>query len=67
MFLTGRLYGIAIGDLFAGESMFHFQRDASKVALVGLVERLRAGGAPPRRAVDDAAPGVARCARRAPG
>jgi leucyl/phenylalanyl-tRNA--protein transferase len=45
MFLTGRLYGIAIGDLFAGESMFHHQRDASKVALVGLVERLRAGGA----------------------
>jgi leucyl/phenylalanyl-tRNA--protein transferase len=43
--LAGGLYGIAIGGLFAGESMFHFQRDASKVALVGLVERLRAGGA----------------------
>ena len=31
--------------MFAGESMFHLARDASKVALVGLVERLRAGGA----------------------
>ena len=43
--LAGGLYGVAIGGLFAGESMFHFQRDASKVALVGLVERLAAGGA----------------------
>jgi leucyl/phenylalanyl-tRNA---protein transferase len=43
--LAGGLYGIAIGGFFAGESMFHHQRDASKVALVGLVERLRAGGA----------------------
>ena len=40
--LAGGLYGIAIGGFFAGESMFHRQRDASKVALVGLVERLRA-------------------------
>ena len=32
---------MAIGGLFAGESMFHRERDASKVALVGLVERLR--------------------------
>ena len=42
--LAGGLYGIAIGGLFAGESMFHHRRDASKVALVGLVERLHAGG-----------------------
>jgi leucyl/phenylalanyl-tRNA--protein transferase len=42
--LAGGLYGVAIGGLFAGESMFHRARDASKVALVALVERLRAGG-----------------------
>ncbi len=34
---------MAIGGLFAGESMFHRVRDASKVALVGLVERLSDG------------------------
>lgn len=39
--LVGGLYGVAIGGLFAGESMFHRVRDASKVALVGLVELLR--------------------------
>ncbi|CAN5241295.1 leucyl/phenylalanyl-tRNA--protein transferase [soil metagenome] len=39
--LEGGLYGLAIGGLFAGESMFHRARDASKVALVGLVEALR--------------------------
>ncbi len=38
--LVGGLYGVAIGGLFAGESMFHRARDASKVALVGLVELL---------------------------
>lgn len=38
--LKGGLYGVAIGGLFAGESMFHRARDASKVALVGLVELL---------------------------
>ncbi len=43
--LAGGLYGLTIGGLFAGESMFHRRTDASKVALVGLVERLRAGGA----------------------
>jgi leucyl/phenylalanyl-tRNA---protein transferase len=43
--LAGGLYGVAIGGLFAGESMFHYQRDASKVALVALVEALRAAGA----------------------
>ena len=35
--LAGGLYGVAIGGLFAGESMFHRETDASKVALVGLV------------------------------
>jgi leucyl/phenylalanyl-tRNA---protein transferase len=39
--LVGGLYGIAVGGLFAGESMFHRVRDASKVALVGLVHLLR--------------------------
>jgi len=38
--LAGGLYGVAIGGLFAGESMFHRDRDASKVALVGLVDLL---------------------------
>jgi leucyl/phenylalanyl-tRNA--protein transferase len=38
--LVGGLYGVAIGGLFAGESMFHRMTDASKVALVGLVELL---------------------------
>lgn len=38
--LVGGLYGVAIGGLFAGESMFHHARDASKVALVALIERL---------------------------
>jgi leucyl/phenylalanyl-tRNA--protein transferase len=39
--LAGGLYGVALRGLFAGESMFHRQRDASKVALVSLVEALR--------------------------
>ncbi|MDQ6641766.1 MAG: leucyl/phenylalanyl-tRNA--protein transferase [Actinomycetota bacterium] len=38
--LVGGLYGVAIGGLFAGESMFHRVRDASKVALVALVDLL---------------------------
>ena len=42
--LVGGVYGVAIGGLFAGESMFHRVRDASKVALVALVDRLKAGG-----------------------
>ena len=42
--LAGGLYGVAIGGLFAGESMFHRRTDASKVALVGLVELLRDDG-----------------------
>lgn len=41
--LVGGLYGIAIGGLFAGESMFHVARDASKVALVHLVVVLSEG------------------------
>ena len=44
--LAGGLYGIEVGGLFAGESMFHLGRDASKAALVGLVELLRAAGGP---------------------
>ena len=43
--LAGGVYGVAIGGLFAGESMFHRRTDASKAALAGLVERLRPGGA----------------------
>lgn len=42
--LVGGVYGVAVRGLFAGESMFHRQTDASKVALVHLVERLRVRG-----------------------
>jgi leucyl/phenylalanyl-tRNA--protein transferase len=42
--LVGGLYGVSLGRAFFGESMFHRERDASKVALVHLVARLRAGG-----------------------
>ena len=42
--LAGGLYGVAIGGAFFGESMFSHRRDASKIALVHLVERLRARG-----------------------
>ncbi len=41
--LVGGLYGVAIGGLFAGESMFHRETDASKVALLGLVGLLDDG------------------------
>jgi leucyl/phenylalanyl-tRNA--protein transferase len=41
--LAGGLYGVATGGLFAGESMFHVRDDASKVALVALVDLLRDG------------------------
>ena len=41
--LVGGLYGVALGSAFFGESMFHIERDASKVALVHLVARLLAG------------------------
>ncbi|HEY8667602.1 MAG TPA: leucyl/phenylalanyl-tRNA--protein transferase [Tepidisphaeraceae bacterium] len=42
--LAGGLYGVSLGGAFFGESMFRRQTDASKVALVALVERLRARG-----------------------
>jgi leucyl/phenylalanyl-tRNA--protein transferase len=42
--LVGGLYGVALGGAFFGESMFSRAADASKVALVHLVARLRAGG-----------------------
>jgi leucyl/phenylalanyl-tRNA--protein transferase len=42
--LVGGLYGVSLARAFFGESMFHEVRDASKVALVHLVARLRAGG-----------------------
>jgi leucyl/phenylalanyl-tRNA---protein transferase len=47
--LAGGVYGVALGGLFAGESMFHRERDASKVALLHLVELLDDGG---RRLID---------------
>ncbi len=49
--LAGGLYGVAIGGLFAGESMFHRERDASKVALAALVGRLAEAG-PTGRLID---------------
>jgi leucyl/phenylalanyl-tRNA--protein transferase len=42
--LVGGLYGVTLGGAYFGESMFHRARDASKVALVHLVARLKAGG-----------------------
>jgi leucyl/phenylalanyl-tRNA---protein transferase len=42
--LVGGLYGVSLGRAFFGESMFHRARDASKIALVHLVARLRLGG-----------------------
>ena len=42
--LVGGLYGVSLGKAFFGESMFHHKTDASKVALVTLVERLKAWG-----------------------
>jgi len=50
--LAGGLYGVAIGGLFAAESMFHTRTDASKAAFVGLVTLLRDAGDPGRRLVD---------------
>jgi leucyl/phenylalanyl-tRNA--protein transferase len=46
--LAGGLYGVSIGGLFAGESMFHRETDASKVAVVGLVDLLREAPGEPR-------------------
>jgi leucyl/phenylalanyl-tRNA--protein transferase len=42
--LVGGIYGVAIGGLFAGESMFHRRTDASKIAFAALVDGLRASG-----------------------
>jgi leucyl/phenylalanyl-tRNA--protein transferase len=42
--LVGGLYGVAVGGFFSGESMFHRETDASKVALVRMAEHLRARG-----------------------
>jgi leucyl/phenylalanyl-tRNA--protein transferase len=42
--LVGGLYGVSLGGAFFGESMFSIRTDASKVALVHLVARLKAGG-----------------------
>jgi leucyl/phenylalanyl-tRNA--protein transferase len=44
--LAGGLYGVRVDGLFAGESMFHVKRDASKVALVALVDLMRTSGMP---------------------
>ena len=43
--LAGGLYGIDAGGLFTGESMFHVRSDASKLALLHLIERIRERGA----------------------
>lgn len=42
--LVGGTYGVALGAAFMAESMFHYETDASKVALAGLVEKLNANG-----------------------
>jgi leucyl/phenylalanyl-tRNA--protein transferase len=42
--LVGGIYGIAIGGMFAGESMFHLRTDTSKIAFATLVEKLRVSG-----------------------
>lgn len=42
--LVGGLYGVSLGGAFFGESMFYRKRDASKVALVALVDRLKSRG-----------------------
>ena len=50
--LAGGLYGVAIGGLFAAESMFHARTDASKAAFGALAEHLRDAGDPDRRLLD---------------
>jgi leucyl/phenylalanyl-tRNA--protein transferase len=50
--LAGGLYGVSFGAFFAGESMFHRGRDASKVALVALVDVLRSGPDAPAALLD---------------
>lgn len=50
--LVGGLYGVAIGGLFCGESMFHRERDASKAALVALCEIVFDAPSPDQRLID---------------
>ena len=50
--LAGGLYGVAIGGLFAAESMFHARTDASKAAFLGLVELVRTASSPNERLLD---------------
>lgn len=50
--LAGGLYGVAVGGLFAAESMFHARTDASKAAFGALVDLLRATGDADRRLLD---------------
>lgn len=52
LILAGGLYGVAIGGVFAGESMFHRLRDASKAAFVALVALLQAGEKAEARIID---------------
>lgn len=42
--LVGGIYGLALGGVFAGESMFHTKTDCSKIAFASLTQKLRAGG-----------------------
>jgi leucyl/phenylalanyl-tRNA--protein transferase len=51
--LAGGVFGIAIGGLFAGESMFHHRTDASKAALLGLCDLLCAADGPPEQRLLD--------------
>ncbi|GAC1345136.1 MAG: leucyl/phenylalanyl-tRNA--protein transferase [Candidatus Dormibacteria bacterium] len=50
--LAGGLYGVSVGGLFAAESKFHRLRDASKLAVLGLVEHLEAEPCPGQRLID---------------
>ena len=50
--LAGGLYGVCIGGVFAGESMFHRRRDASKIALITLLDVLREADRPEDRIID---------------
>ncbi|MGQ0464286.1 MAG: leucyl/phenylalanyl-tRNA--protein transferase [Sporichthyaceae bacterium] len=51
--LVGGVFGISIGGLFAGESMFHRRTDASKAALLGVCDLLRAAPGPPEQRLFD--------------
>lgn len=42
--LAGGLYGLALGEIFCGESMFSIERDASKIAMLHLIARLKHAG-----------------------